>query len=59
MIRQRSDLVKVGLQSEQPESVQGGLVRRNCRRGGTVRYMEVMVNSELAVAMRMEWGPGQ
>lgn len=34
-------------------------MRRNCRRGGTVRYMEVMVNSELAAAMRMERGPDQ
>lgn len=59
MFRQRSDLVRVGLWSEQPESTQGGLLRRNCRREGAVRHMEVMVNSEPAVAVGMESGPGQ
>lgn len=34
-------------------------MRRNGRRGGAVRYMEVKINSEPAVAVGMESGPGQ
>lgn len=34
-------------------------MKKNCKRRGAVRYMEVKINSEPAVTVGMESGPGQ